>query len=84
MGISTNPTERLSRPQPHFINGERVASGGLRDVLDPATGKPISQLHLGGLDEVDAAVAAARAALPAWAAVAPDERAPQRLARGSF
>ena len=44
-------------------------------MLDPATGNPISQLHLGGAEEVNAAVAAARAALPAWAAVAPDERA---------
>ena len=43
-------------------------------MLDPATGNAISQLHLGGEDEVDAAVAAARAALPAWAAVPPDER----------
>ena len=75
MEISTNPAERLGRPQAHFINGKRIASGGLRDVLDPATGKPISQLHMGGPSEVDAAVAAARAALPAWSAVAPDERA---------
>ena len=46
----------------------------MREVLDPASGSAISQLHLGAEDEVDAAVAAARAALPAWAAVPPDER----------
>lgn len=73
--ISTNTSERLSRPQAHFINGARVASGPLREVLDPGTGRAISQLHLGGRDEVNAAVTAARAALPGWAAVAPDERA---------
>ena len=67
--------ERLGRSQPHFINGARVASGPLRDVVDPATGNTISHLHLGGAEEVNAAVAAARAALPAWAAVTPDERA---------
>ena len=75
MDISQQAKERLDKPQPHFINGARVASGRLRDVLDPATGNAISQLHLGGADEIDAAVAAARTALPAWAAVAPDERA---------
>ena len=75
MDISTQAAERLGKPQPHFINGARVSSGRLRDVLDPATGNAISQLHLGGAGEIDAAVAAARAALPGWAAVAPDERA---------
>ncbi len=73
--ISTQTAERLSKPQPHFINGARVASGRLRDILDPATGNAISQLHLGGASEIDAAVAAGRAALPGWAAAAPDERA---------
>lgn len=75
MDISTQAAQRLSKPQPHFINGARVASGRLRDVLDPATGNAISQLHLGGAGEIDAAVGAARAALPGWSAVAPDERA---------
>ena len=73
--ISTIAGQRLNGPQAHFINGERVESGPLRDVLNPASGKAISQLHLGGRQEIDDAVAAARAALPAWAAVAPDERA---------
>ena len=73
--ISTIAGERLNGPQAHFINGKRVASGPLRDVLDPASGKAISQLRLGGKKEIDDAVAAARAALPAWASVAPDERA---------
>lgn len=60
--------------QHHFINGERVGGNAVRDVLDPATGKPITEVCLGGQAEVDAAVKAARDAFPAWKAMAPDAR----------
>ena len=46
----------------------------LEDV-DPATGEVPALVPLSGQADVDAAVAAARAAQPAWAAVAPQRRA---------
>jgi len=49
-------------------------------VLNPATEEPIAQLEQAGVEETDAAVARARAAFPAWKAVAPTDRA--RLLRG--
>ncbi|WP_446831765.1 aldehyde dehydrogenase family protein [Candidatus Foliamicus sp.] len=78
MQMSPQTAQRLGTPQAHFINGARVESGALREVLNPATGESISQMCLGGAKEIDAAVAAARAALPGWSAVAPDDRA-QRI-----
>ena len=44
-------------------------------VLNPATEKPIAELPEPGVDETDAAVARAKAAFPAWRAVAPSDRA---------
>src|SRR3990172_11130886 len=43
-------------------------------VLNPATEEQIAQLERAGVEETDAAVGRARAALPAWRAVAPDDR----------
>jgi acyl-CoA reductase-like NAD-dependent aldehyde dehydrogenase len=45
------------------------------EVLNPATEKPIATLERAGVDETDRAVAAARAAYPAWRAVKPADRA---------
>ena len=44
-------------------------------VLEPATGEEMAQVPRAGVEEVDAAVAAAKAAFPAWRAVAPGDRA---------
>jgi betaine-aldehyde dehydrogenase len=44
-------------------------------VLNPATEEPIAELEQAGVEEADAAVARARAAYPAWRAVAPADRA---------
>jgi acyl-CoA reductase-like NAD-dependent aldehyde dehydrogenase len=44
-------------------------------VLNPATEAPIAELEQAGRDETDAAVARAKAAFPAWRAVAPTDRA---------
>ena len=44
------------------------------DTVDPATGEVLATLPLGGEADVDDAVAAARAAQPAWADVDPTER----------
>ncbi|TMB86695.1 MAG: aldehyde dehydrogenase [Chloroflexi bacterium] len=45
------------------------------EVLNPATEKPIAQLERAGVEETDRAVAAARAAYPAWRAIKPADRA---------
>jgi len=44
------------------------------DVINPATEKPIAHLQRAGVEETDRAVAAARAAFPAWRAVKPADR----------
>jgi acyl-CoA reductase-like NAD-dependent aldehyde dehydrogenase len=53
------------------------------ESLDPTTGQPLATLPLGGAEDVDRAVAAARAAQPAWAEADPYERGRvlDRLAR---
>jgi betaine-aldehyde dehydrogenase len=52
-------------------------------VVNPATEQPIAELEQAGVEETDAAVAAAKAAFPAWRTVAPGDRARllRRLAR---
>lgn len=61
----------------HFMNGQVVssASGRQQDVFNPATGAVVAQVVLANLDEVNALVAAAKAAAPAWAETAPLKRA---------
>jgi malonate-semialdehyde dehydrogenase (acetylating) / methylmalonate-semialdehyde dehydrogenase len=61
----------------HLIAGKTVAgaSGRFSDVYDPATGLVTKQVALANRQEVDAAVAAAAAAFPAWAATPPARRA---------
>jgi malonate-semialdehyde dehydrogenase (acetylating)/methylmalonate-semialdehyde dehydrogenase len=57
----------------HFINGREVDAPGGRyaDVFNPAVGEPCARVALGSADDVNAAVAAAAAAFPAWAATPP-------------
>jgi len=43
-------------------------------VLNPATEEPIAELEQAGVEETDEAVARAKAAYPAWRAVAPGDR----------
>jgi malonate-semialdehyde dehydrogenase (acetylating)/methylmalonate-semialdehyde dehydrogenase len=61
----------------HYIGGRLYAgsSGRTQPVYNPATGAVARQLHLAGVAEVDAAVAAAKAAHPAWADTPPLRRA---------
>ena len=47
----------------------------LLEVIEPATERVLESVPRGGVDEVDAAVAAAKAAFPGWRAIAPGERA---------
>jgi malonate-semialdehyde dehydrogenase (acetylating)/methylmalonate-semialdehyde dehydrogenase len=62
---------------PHFVSGQRIepASGRFADVYDPSTGQVQAQVGLASREEVDAAIAAAAAAQPAWAAQNPQKRA---------
>ena len=59
-----------------YINGEWYdpKSPDALDVINPATGDPITKLALGSVDDVDAAVAAARTAFPSWSSTSKVER----------
>jgi len=61
----------------HWIGGKPVAgtSGRFGDVFNPATGKVQARVPLATDAEVDAAVAAAATAFPAWSAQPPLRRA---------
>jgi aldehyde dehydrogenase (NAD+) len=60
-----------------FIGGEwrEPRDGEYFDTHNPATNKPLARLAQAGADDVDAAVAAARAALPGWQALGGHGRA---------
>ncbi|PTQ73267.1 aldehyde dehydrogenase [Pseudomonas sp. GV071] len=55
-------------------NAQPAADGRTFDRLSPFTGEVVSRVAAATLDDADAAVAAAHAAFPAWAALAPGER----------
>lgn len=52
----------------HFINGEWVSSqsGATIALSNPATGRALARIQAGNAHDVEAAVAAAKAAFPAW------------------
>ena len=58
-----------------FIDGEFHRAAQAEPVLEAATGEPIGDGASGTAAEVDAAVAAARAALPQWRSASPEHRA---------
>ncbi|MFL5891090.1 MAG: aldehyde dehydrogenase family protein, partial [Solirubrobacteraceae bacterium] len=60
----------------HYIDGQRVASAGSFEVRSPIDwdGWKLADVSAGGPGEVDAAVAAARRAFPAWAALGREAR----------
>lgn len=58
----------------HFINGQRVESAQTYTNTSPIDGTFLGDIARGGATEVDAAVAAARAAFPAWAKLGPKKR----------
>ena len=62
---------------PHLIAGELHAGQGSRfaDVYNPALGEVIARVPLANDDDIQAAVAAARRAFPAWAETSPLKRA---------
>jgi malonate-semialdehyde dehydrogenase (acetylating)/methylmalonate-semialdehyde dehydrogenase len=61
----------------HYIAGERVPSraGRAGDIYNPALGVAVGRVHLAGREDVDAAVAAAKAAFASWADQPPLARA---------
>ncbi|MFJ8957482.1 gamma-aminobutyraldehyde dehydrogenase [Streptomyces sp. NPDC102381] len=60
----------------NFVAGRLVkgTSGRTHAVVDPATGEEVYTYELAGTADVDAAVAAARAAFPGWSGATPGER----------
>ncbi|KGQ20292.1 2-aminomuconic semialdehyde dehydrogenase [Lysobacter dokdonensis DS-58] len=61
----------------HWIDGQarEAASGRWIDVFDPATAQPYGQVAAGDARDVDAALAAAERAFPAWSRLPNSERA---------
>ncbi|MGO3741627.1 5-carboxymethyl-2-hydroxymuconate semialdehyde dehydrogenase [Kerstersia sp.] len=59
----------------HWINGQEVESKETFTNYNPATNEAIGEVASGGAEEVNAAVAAAKAAFPGWAATPAKERA---------
>ena len=59
-----------------YINGAWVAPRDGKDclVIDPSTEEPCAVISLGGHADTNAAVAAAKAALPGWSATPPEKR----------
>ena len=74
MATALTTTPRLLE---NYIGGRwtPAASRERIDVENPATGEVLARVPLSGADELDAAVKAAREALPAWRAVSVIERA---------
>lgn len=60
----------------HWIGGKRVASKEKFANFSPIDGSRLADISAGGKSEADAAVAAARKAFPAWAALGPKGRLP--------
>jgi len=77
--MSHNPVPPFERRDDvgHFINGraQAASSGRRQPVYNPATGQVARQVQLADATDVQAAVAAAQAAFPAWADAPPLRRA---------
>jgi 5-carboxymethyl-2-hydroxymuconic-semialdehyde dehydrogenase len=59
----------------HWIGGRRVSSPATFTDISPIDERPIAEVARGGDAEVAAAIEAAAAAFPGWAATAPQDRA---------
>jgi aldehyde dehydrogenase (NAD+) len=69
--------DRHQRRFGHFINGgwQQPADGGYFETTDPSTGEVLATVAQGTAADVDAAVRAARMALPRWQGLTPHARA---------
>jgi betaine-aldehyde dehydrogenase len=65
----------------NFINGESVdaVDGATEEVTNPANGEVIADMPLSGEEDVNRAVAAAKAAFEGWSTTTPGERATAML-----
>jgi malonate-semialdehyde dehydrogenase (acetylating) / methylmalonate-semialdehyde dehydrogenase len=79
-GPMTAPT--ATRVLDNYIGGQWTPSGSdeALDVTNPATGEVLARVPLSSSDDLDAAVRAAREALPAWRAVSVIARAQKLFA----
>ena len=59
----------------HLINGQSVPGSDYFETINPATQEVLAEVAAGGAAEVNAAVAAAKAAFPLWAATPAAQRA---------
>jgi malonate-semialdehyde dehydrogenase (acetylating)/methylmalonate-semialdehyde dehydrogenase len=66
----------MTKTLTHYINGEQAPGTGSRfaEVFNPASGTVTARVPLAGKEEIARAVAAAKAAFPAWAATTPLRR----------
>ena len=69
----SQPAEALSAKFPalyHYVNGEKITPSGGRfgDIFNPSLGVKSAEVPLASKSEVEAAIAAAEQAFPAWAA----------------
>jgi aldehyde dehydrogenase (NAD+) len=69
--------DRHGRKLGHFIGGTLRApvDGVYFDTMDPSTGEPLASVAQGSPADIDAAVKAARGALPEWQSLTPHARA---------
>src|SRR5689334_9563510 len=72
----STPSSATGDTVPHWIGGRRVAgtSGRRGPVYNPASGALAREVDFASVEEVGAAVAAARAAFPAWRATSLSKR----------
>ena len=66
----------MEHAQQFYINGKWVSPSGTEtlDVINPATEEPITKIAMGGPEDVDAAVAAAKAAFETFSLTSREER----------
>ena len=68
----------------HLIDGKPVEGRDYFETVNPATQEVLAEVAAGGADEVNAAVAAAKAAFPKWAALPATERAKMMVKLGEL
>src|SRR5438067_8986413 len=67
--------KRAGQSHPMLVAGKEVRGTTTFDSLDPSTGEVVARFPRGTKADVDAAVAAAKAAQPAWEALGWEARA---------
>src|SRR5260370_23775581 len=73
--MMNSAVERRCMQIQHLVNGAAVPSRAYFETVNPATEEVLAEVARGGEREVGAAVAAAKAAFPAWAGLPSPKRA---------